>query len=85
MMAIFKKKSPQIPKLPRQCDICHESIGLCQPWYSVAVKSHFCNESVKDDVSVLCPNCFAAYELRLVEQRMRATHGRLIRECMHPD
>lgn len=59
----------------KECDICHDKIGLYQPWYSVQVKGHLAlTNDLKINPTVLCPECYQAYKDFLVEQEVEANH-----------
>lgn len=62
---------------PKQCDICHDKIGLYQPWYSVHVKGHLAiTNELKANPMTLCPNCFHAYQDFLISQEVQENHKR---------
>ena len=83
MTWVFGKRLQQ--KLPQHCDLCHDPIGMYQPWYSILVNGHFVNDDVKDDLAILCPDCFHAYEDFLLEREVNATHVREMNETRNPD
>lgn len=64
-----------ISVMPKECDICHDKIGLYQPWYTIKIKGCFIrSEKVKKNPMSLCPNCFHAYENFLVEREVQENH-----------
>jgi len=60
----------------KECDICHDQIGLYTPWYSVSVKGRLCIPKLKNNPMCLCRNCFQAYEHFLIEQETHENHKR---------
>jgi hypothetical protein len=71
--------------LPTRCDICQDKIPLYQPWYSVMITGHFCDDPGKNVLTekgyqALCPNCFQAYEKFIIEQGTQENHRRHRRE-----
>lgn len=78
-------KIPRVPLLPKKCDLCQDPIGLYKPWYSILVDPHFTKVRSENDVSVLCPECFRAYENFITERKLKTLHAREIHESMHPE
>ena len=78
------KKPLKTPILPKKCDLCNDPIGLYQPWYSIFIDPHFTKVNPKNDVSVLCPECFKAYEIFLTQRALHSLHSKEIEESMHP-
>ena len=76
------KKLLKRPILPKQCDLCHDPIGLYQPWYSIYIDPHFTKVNPKNEVSVLCPDCFRAYEVFLTQRELHCIHKREIMDAM---
>ena len=63
------------PIIPKECDICHDKLGLYQPWYSVQARGHLAStKTLKYNPTVLCPDCFQAYKNFLVEQEVQENH-----------
>ena len=61
--------------IPKECDICHDKIGLYQPWYTIRVKGNLAmSDKIKKNPMALCPNCFHAYENFLVERETQENH-----------
>ena len=59
----------------KQCDICHDAIGLYTPWYSIQVKGHFAStDKTRANPMTLCVNCFHAYEHFLIKQETEQNH-----------
>lgn len=61
--------------LQKQCDICHDKIGLYQPWYSVRVRGRLAfTDKLKNNPTTLCANCYHAYENFLIEREVQENH-----------
>lgn len=60
----------------KTCDICHDKIGLYQPWYSIKVTGKLAIPDLKANPMCLCPGCFHAYQDFLVEREVLANHER---------
>ena len=60
--------------IPKECDICHDKIGLYQPWYSIKVKGRLAIPNLKTNPMCICPNCFHAYEYFLLEREALTNH-----------
>ena len=59
----------------KECDICHDKIGLYQPWYTVRVRGWIgSTKSLKANPTCLCPNCFNAYKNFLIEREVQECH-----------
>ena len=71
---------------PKQCDICHDKIGLYQPWYSIQVKGRltFVN-GLKNNPMSLCVNCFHAYKNFLIEHEVQENHKRNYIDIKHEE
>ena len=66
-----------IKLIPKACDICHDRIGLYQPWYSILVRGKLAlPNKLKRNPIILCPNCFHAYEDFLIEREVQENHKR---------
>ena len=60
---------------PKECDICHDPIGLYKPWYTVRVSPHLkITTRLKNNPTVLCPDCFHAYEDFFIELEVQENH-----------
>lgn len=60
---------------PKECDICHDKIGLYQPWYSIRVRGRLAfADGLKSNPMCLCPNCFHAYKNFLIEREVQECH-----------
>lgn len=51
-----------LKKLPKQCDICKDKIGLYKPFYTVMSDGHFTGIRKDKELLVLCPQCWRAYK-----------------------
>lgn len=61
----------------KECDICHDKIGLYTPWYTIKVRKRIGTKiSVKHNPMIFCTNCFHAYEKFLIEQEVHENHKR---------
>lgn len=60
----------------KKCNICHDSIGLYTPWYTIQVRGHFATvgDNKLTDTMVLCSSCFHAYEHFLMERMTQQNH-----------
>ena len=69
--------NPAKMQLPTECGICRDKIGLYQPYYTVHIHPHFV-KTEKDFTkpTVLCPNCFHAYEDFLIEREVITNHAK---------
>lgn len=56
-------------KLIDQCDICQDKIPLFKPFYTVKSTSWCIGIKRRNDVVVLCPDCFRAYETFLDDRK----------------
>ena len=66
-----------LPIIPKECDICHDKIGLYQPWYSIRVKGYLAlTKELKSNPTCLCSNCFHAYKNFLIERETQENHKR---------
>lgn len=60
--------------LTKSCDICHDAIGLYQPWYSIKVRGWLTIAKVNKNPMCLCPSCFHAYQDFLIEREVITNH-----------
>lgn len=51
-----------LKKLPQQCDICKDKIGLYKPYYTIMADGHFTKKKKDEELVVLCPQCWRAYK-----------------------
>ena len=52
-----------LKKLPKECDICRDRIGLYKPFYTLLVDSKFTGFRKKtNELTVLCPECFYSFK-----------------------
>ena len=63
--------------LQKECDICHDRIGLYQPWYSIKVTGKLAIPKMKANPMCLCPDCFHAYQDFLVEREVITNHHKI--------
>ena len=75
-MAIF----PKLPKLPDHCHICMDPIRLYQPYYTMRIDSNFMSGNHMHAITILCPNCYHAYENFIIERTTQENHKRTMRE-----
>lgn len=84
----MEQKKPKLRKLdttlPTKCDICYDKIQLYEPWYSVMITGHFCNDPKMKELGkgymALCPGCFNAYKHFIIETRTEENHKRNLKD-----
>ena len=59
----------------KSCDICHDKIGLYQPYYTVRIRGWLCFPNKdKPNPTTLCVTCYHAYENFLTEREVQENH-----------
>lgn len=69
------RKVRKLDKLPKQCDLCKQYIGLYEPFYTIMMDSYFVKgKRLRNYMVAMCPNCWDAYHKYLTKREENFIH-----------